>query len=71
MAIEAVEEPERHYWMPSGDDVRHAFRGRRWERQGADTTVCGVSVALYEPDELDWISAPTCLACNRVLRDEQ
>ncbi|TDD05900.1 hypothetical protein E1181_14025 [Saccharopolyspora terrae] len=68
-------EPARHYWLPtpnpdSGVFARHAFRGRRWERQSADTTVCGVEVAMATPTDLDWVRAPTCGECNRTLISE-
>ncbi|MEV0705378.1 hypothetical protein AB0I53_46735 [Saccharopolyspora sp. NPDC050389] len=64
----------RHYWLPTPDGdrfVRHAFRGRRWESQSCDTTVCGKRVAMAKPSEMDWCTAPTCRDCNGILRDEQ
>ncbi|MGP4018149.1 hypothetical protein [Saccharopolyspora sp. 5N708] len=69
-------ETPRHYWLPTpnpdtGAFVRHAFRGRRWESQSTDTTVCGTDVAMAKPSELDWCTAPTCQDCNGVLREEQ
>lgn len=67
---ETAERP-RHFWLPSGDRVRHAFRGRRWLNQKQDTTVCGKGVRLSLPTEEDWFMAPTCLDCNRVLKAEQ
>ena len=61
----------RHFWRPSGDVVRHAFRGRRWCGQTEATAVCGSTVSLAtEVAELDWVRAPTCEACNAVLRSE-
>lgn len=68
-------EPARHYWLPTPNPdssvfARHAFRGRRWERQSADTTVCGVEVAMAAPADLDWVTAPTCGECNRTLISE-
>lgn len=68
-------EPARHFWLPtphpeSGAFARHAFRGRRWERQPADTAVCGVDVAMAAPTDLDWITSPTCADCNKILIDE-
>ncbi|GAA0527934.1 hypothetical protein GCM10011581_40790 [Saccharopolyspora subtropica] len=65
-----------HYWLPTpnpetGVFVRHAFCGRRWEGQSADTSVCGVAVAMAEPSEMDWRTAPTCMGCNEVLKQRQ
>lgn len=65
------EEYARHFWRPSSDVVRHAFRGRRWCGQTEATAVCGAAVELAaDVPELDWVRAPTCGACNAVLRSE-
>ncbi|GAA3355940.1 hypothetical protein [Saccharopolyspora gregorii] len=67
-------QPERHFWLPvpdSGDLVRHAFRGRRWENQPADDSVCGRRLAMAQPCELDWCRAPTCPDCNDTLKNER
>lgn len=65
---------ERHYWQPVPEDkgggVRHAFRGRRWEGQPADEAVCGRSLALAQPSEMDWITFRSCEHCRRVLLAE-
>ncbi|WP_243790355.1 hypothetical protein [Saccharopolyspora gloriosae] len=62
---------DRHFWRPGGDSVRHAFRGRRWCGQSTATSVCGAEIELAaEPSESDWVFAPTCGACNSVLRGE-
>ncbi|WP_223840031.1 hypothetical protein [Saccharopolyspora pogona] len=71
-----TEQVQRHYWLPTPDPdarafVRHAFRGRRWESQSSDTTVCGKQVAMAKPNEMDWCTAPTCLECNGILVGEQ
>ena len=59
----------RHFWRPSSDAVRHAFRGRRWCGQLSATSICGVEVELPpDPSESDWFTAPTCHACNTSLR---
>ena len=68
-------EPARHYWLPtphpeSGAFARHAFRGRRWEGESADTTVCGVDVAMATSTDVDWITSPTCRDCNQLLVEE-
>lgn len=63
--------PDRHFWRPGGDAVRHAFRGRRWCGQVNETSVCGTGVRLTaDPSESDWVIAPTCADCNAVLRAE-
>ncbi|MGW1677886.1 hypothetical protein [Saccharopolyspora sp. NPDC002376] len=69
-------EVQRHFWLPTPDPdagafVRHAFRGRRWEGQASEATVCGKQVAMAKPSEVDWCSAPTCLDCNGILVNEQ
>ncbi|WP_258346010.1 hypothetical protein [Saccharopolyspora gregorii] len=62
---------ERHFWRPGGDSVRHAFRGRRWCGEPSATAVCGAGVELTsDPSEQDWVVAPTCTACNELLRAE-
>ena len=61
----------RRFWRPSGDGVRHAFRGRRYNGQSGDVSVCGVDCALAEEtSETEWVMASTCAACNTVLRAE-
>lgn len=60
----------RHFWRPAGDSIRHAFRGRRWEREERATSVCGRDVALGAATEYNWIVAPTCPVCYRILKDE-
>lgn len=62
--------PLRHYWLPSGDRVRHAFRGRRWMHQEADTSICGRQVSMHLPTEAEWFTSPTCPDCNRALKTE-
>lgn len=65
------DEPARHFWRPSSDGARHAFRGRRWCGQIEATSVCGAEVTLtgVVPED-EWISAATCAACNALLRSE-
>ncbi|MGP4020714.1 hypothetical protein [Saccharopolyspora sp. 5N708] len=71
-----VRQTEPHYWMPTpnpetGVFERHAFRGRRWAGQSMDLTVCGTEVAMAEPSEMDWRTAPTCMSCNEILKSRQ
>lgn len=62
---------DRHYWRPSGDQVRHAFRGRRWDRQLSETSVCGSEVELWaEVTEEQWVMAASCEACTAMLQRE-
>lgn len=70
-APEPQEEPRRHFWLPVSDRVRHAFRGRRYGGQDVGTTVCGIGVTMGEATETDWVMAPSCLECNRILKEEQ
>lgn len=70
------DESPRHYWFPTPDPdlhafVRHAFRGRRWESQRSDMTVCDKRVAMAKPSDMDWCTAPTCTDCNEILLSEQ
>ncbi|MFR9727954.1 hypothetical protein ACL03H_01915 [Saccharopolyspora sp. MS10] len=52
--------------------MRHAFRSRRYDGQAEDVSVCGATCALVrELSETDWCTAPTCAACNGILRAEQ
>ena len=65
-----------HFWLPVPHDdvpggIRHAFRGARWAGEPSGLTVCGRSVALARPSEVDWINFPSCGACNEILREEQ
>ncbi|MCA1191453.1 hypothetical protein [Saccharopolyspora sp. 6V] len=65
-------EPGRHYWRPASDGIRHAFRGRRYNGQAEDRSVCDVSVALeQEISEQGWCMAPTCGTCNGILISER
>ncbi|TDD07105.1 hypothetical protein E1181_10905 [Saccharopolyspora terrae] len=62
-----------HYWLPVVDGeqgVRHAFRGRRWEGQSAETAVCGCHVAMAQPSEMDWVTFKSCDECRFVLLAE-
>lgn len=61
-----------HYWMPVIEKrgVRHAFRGRRWEGQPRDESVCGLNVPMAKPSQMDWITFPTCTTCWKILADE-
>ncbi|WP_438387866.1 hypothetical protein [Actinopolyspora saharensis] len=68
-----------HYWLPvflpsqGPHGTRHAFKGgRKWDGRSAGTTACGIGdVPMAEPSEIDWIMAPTCLACTSALVEEQ
>lgn len=59
------------YWRPDGGR-RHALWPPELPRAGQTReTVCGLTVTLAEPSELDWID-PTCEPCwakARELRD--
>ena len=67
-----AEESLRHFWRPSSDSVRHAFWGRRWSGRTEATSVCGAQLELTaEVSEVDWFAAPTCPACNGILRATQ
>ncbi|RKT88458.1 hypothetical protein SAMN05421805_1011478 [Saccharopolyspora antimicrobica] len=71
-----LQQTERHYWLPAPDPetgvfARHAFHGRRWEGQPVDVAACGAEVAMASPSEMDWRTAPTCMACNEFLKSRQ
>ncbi|MER7083199.1 hypothetical protein [Saccharopolyspora kobensis] len=71
-----LQQTERHYWLPAPDPetgvfARHAFHGRRWAGQPVDVAACGAEVAMATPSEMDWRTAPTCMACNEFLKSRQ
>jgi zinc finger protein len=61
------------YWRPNGGQ-RHALWPLELPRAGQTReTVCGKSITLTEPSEVDWFD-PTCETCMvkaRELRDER
>ncbi|GAA0548075.1 hypothetical protein A8924_5999 [Saccharopolyspora erythraea NRRL 2338] len=62
-----------HYWLPVAEEVggvRHAFRGRRWEGRSADEAVCGRTVPMAQPSEMDWITFKSCRDCRHSLLSE-
>ncbi|WP_093414668.1 hypothetical protein [Saccharopolyspora flava] len=59
-----------HFWLPVAADgarARHAFRGRRWEGERVSEAVCGQTLPLAQPSEMDWITFKTCDECWRLL----
>ncbi|RCW38826.1 hypothetical protein DFQ14_11930 [Halopolyspora algeriensis] len=69
-----VPDHERHYWLPipSPENRRHAFRGgRRWDGRRNGETVCGVTVPMAAPSEMDWVWIPTCGHCWSALLAER
>lgn len=61
-----------HYWLPIANTgtgcTRHAFAGRRWDGSPAAITICGETVPMAEPSEMDWIMGPSCAACRESLK---
>lgn len=63
---ELLPEAEAHYWhpIPEPEGRRHAFRGaRRWPGQTSAETICGRTVPMARPSEMDWVYVPTCGYC--------
>lgn len=58
--------------VPHTDGKRHAFKGaRRWVGQSSGDTVCGITVAMARPSDMDWIYLRTCSTCRELLINEQ